>query len=150
MLIPNNFEFSTLELCDINELVIKEQYYIDLLKPEYNISKTAGTTKGIRHTIKWRKEHSIRMSGSGNPNFRKPMSLEQRVKLTNRKRSKETIERIRAAQIKRPVEGIHYLTGEVLEFDLVIGTKNAGFDPSHVCKSIRKGYKHKNFYWQYL
>ena len=38
----NNFEIYILEYCDKNSIVIKEQHYIDLLKPEFNILKKAG------------------------------------------------------------------------------------------------------------
>lgn len=45
----SNFSLDILEYC--KELVIKrEQYYIDLLKPEYNICKYAGSCLGYRHT----------------------------------------------------------------------------------------------------
>ena len=33
----NNFIYSILEICEIKNLLDREQYYIDLLKPEYNI-----------------------------------------------------------------------------------------------------------------
>lgn len=33
----NNFNLETLEYCDINSVIDREQYYIYLLKPEYNI-----------------------------------------------------------------------------------------------------------------
>lgn len=46
----SNFSLDILEYCT-KELVIKrEQYYIDLLKPEYNICKYAGSCLGYRHT----------------------------------------------------------------------------------------------------
>jgi group I intron endonuclease len=35
----SNFSLEILEYCDINILREKEQYYIDLLRPEYNINK---------------------------------------------------------------------------------------------------------------
>lgn len=42
----NNFNIEILEVCDISELIEREQYYIDSLKPEYNMSPIAGTTLG--------------------------------------------------------------------------------------------------------
>jgi hypothetical protein len=39
-----------LEFCDKKETLIREQYYIDLLKPEYNILKKAGSPLGFRHS----------------------------------------------------------------------------------------------------
>lgn len=36
-----NFSIDILEYCDISTLIEREQYYIDLLEPEYNILKIA-------------------------------------------------------------------------------------------------------------
>jgi len=37
-----NFTLEILEYCDKNNLIEREQYYIDLIKPEYNIQSIAG------------------------------------------------------------------------------------------------------------
>lgn len=42
----NNFEFIILEECSKDMLILKEQYYIDTYKPEYNILKIAGSSLG--------------------------------------------------------------------------------------------------------
>ena len=49
----SSFSLYILEYCDgsTKENIIKrEQYYIDLLKPEYNILKIAGSSLGFKHT----------------------------------------------------------------------------------------------------
>nr|QJQ35302.1 GIY-YIG endonuclease [Fusarium ficicrescens] len=46
----DNFSLSILKYCDATELIKWEQYYIDKLKPEYNILKFAGSSTGFRHT----------------------------------------------------------------------------------------------------
>ena len=48
----SNFNLEILEYCNIESLKIREQYYIDLLKPEYNICKTAGSMLGFKHSLK--------------------------------------------------------------------------------------------------
>jgi hypothetical protein len=35
-----------LEYCDLENIIDREQYYIDLLKPEYNVLKDAGSSLG--------------------------------------------------------------------------------------------------------
>lgn len=50
-----NFKFSIIETCD--NLVEREQYYIDTLKPEYNIFKTAYSVRGENHPM-FGKTHS--------------------------------------------------------------------------------------------
>lgn len=47
----SNFTLEILEYCDSKSAVIsREQYYIDVLKPEYNILKVAGSTLGFKHS----------------------------------------------------------------------------------------------------
>ena len=38
----SEFSLEILEYCDIKETIIREQFYIDYLNPEYNILKIAG------------------------------------------------------------------------------------------------------------
>ena len=39
-----------LEYCDKNNVIEREQYYMDLIKPQYNIVEIAGSTLGYKHT----------------------------------------------------------------------------------------------------
>lgn len=76
-----NFTFELVEdIKNIDIIFEKEQNWIDKYKPEYNISPTAGSPRGYKHTekalqclkarhptLEWRQEHSIRMTGKMNP-----------------------------------------------------------------------------------
>jgi group I intron endonuclease len=44
------FTYEVLEYCEKSVLLEREQYYLDLLKPEYNILATAGSILGYKHT----------------------------------------------------------------------------------------------------
>jgi group I intron endonuclease len=46
----SNFSLDILEYCSGDMLISREQYYMDKLNPEYNISKKAGTPLGIKHS----------------------------------------------------------------------------------------------------
>lgn len=46
----SSFSFEILEYCEPMGVIKREQYYIDLLEPEYNICQTAGSMLGFRHT----------------------------------------------------------------------------------------------------
>ncbi len=46
----SNFKLEILEYCDPTETIIKEQYYFDLLLPEYNILEIAGSSLGFKHS----------------------------------------------------------------------------------------------------
>jgi hypothetical protein len=52
-----NFNLSIIEYCKVEHLLIREGYYIDLLKPEYNIllEPTAGST-GFKHSPETREK----------------------------------------------------------------------------------------------
>lgn len=39
-----------LEYCDIKDTILREQYYFDKLKPEYNILENAGSSLGFKHS----------------------------------------------------------------------------------------------------
>lgn len=45
-----NFSLEILEYCDKSNLLEREQYYLDLLKPTYNILKLAGSSIGFKHS----------------------------------------------------------------------------------------------------
>lgn len=47
----SNFELSILEFCDSSVLLIREQYWLDNLKPAYNMAKIAGNTLGVKHRL---------------------------------------------------------------------------------------------------
>ena len=46
-----HFQIEILEYCNLNVVLKREQHYLDLLKPTYNILKKANSSKGYKHTI---------------------------------------------------------------------------------------------------
>lgn len=46
----SNFKLEILEYCDKSNTIQREQYYLDLLKPDYNINPTAGSLLGFKHS----------------------------------------------------------------------------------------------------
>ena len=45
----SGFQLEILEYCEPSDVIDREQYYIDLLVPEYNILKIAGSSLGYKH-----------------------------------------------------------------------------------------------------
>lgn len=45
----SNFTLEILEYCDKHNVLEREQYYMDLVKPQYNIVETAGSILGCKH-----------------------------------------------------------------------------------------------------
>jgi len=60
----SNFSLDILEYCELNILIKREQYYIDLLKPEYNLLKIAGSRYGHKLSDKTKKSISIALRGN--------------------------------------------------------------------------------------
>ena len=58
-----NFQLEMLEYCDREKCIEREQYYMDLLSPEYNILKIAGSSLGYKHT----EETIAKMGGVKSP-----------------------------------------------------------------------------------
>jgi hypothetical protein len=46
----SNFKLEIIEYCSLENTRIREQYFINLIKPEYNILKQTGSSLGYKHT----------------------------------------------------------------------------------------------------
>jgi len=80
----SKFTLEILEYCDIDCTIAREQYYIDILNPTYNILRVAGSPLGYRHT-----QESI-----------------EKLKIlgTGRKHSEEAKAKIKAARVGSIIE----------------------------------------------
>lgn len=71
----SSFSLEILEYCDQDIAVSREQYYLDLLKPEYNILTKAGSSLGYKHSaetiakLKGRKHSPEAIAKMKNRNF---------------------------------------------------------------------------------
>ena len=96
-----NFNFNIVEECLKEDLIKKEQYYIDTLKPEYNICKIAGSIEGIKRSEETKrkisesnkgkvlsKEARIKISKSLTGRKNKPHSLESKIKMSESRKGK--------------------------------------------------------------
>lgn len=66
-----NFVFSVIELCGKGDLIVREQFWIDEIKPIYNICKIAGSTLGLVHTEETKAKIAATKVGYLNPSFGK-------------------------------------------------------------------------------
>lgn len=51
----SGFKLEILEYCAPEKCIEREQYYIDIVKPKYNVLLTAGSPRGRKHTEEARK-----------------------------------------------------------------------------------------------
>jgi len=122
----SKFSLNILEYCEIDILIEREQYYIDTLKPEYNILSKAGSLAGFKHSVAARELMSIKKMNN-------VLSEEARLKI--------------AIAINQGVFTlVHNVdTGEVLSFvsirKAVLRKEFLGIPQSSIAKSIQlKGF----------
>jgi len=77
----DKFKLDILEYCEPEILIAREQYYIDLLKPEYNILKIANSRFGRKHTEETKLKISSKVKGTNHPFFGKEHTDESRNKI---------------------------------------------------------------------
>jgi group I intron endonuclease len=77
----SNFSLDILEYCEPSLLISREQYYIDLLKPQYNILKIAGSRLGYKHSEVTKAKMSISHTGKNNHFYGKTHTYETRKKI---------------------------------------------------------------------
>lgn len=78
----SNFSLEILEYCNKEDVLLREQYYLDLLKPEYNILKIAGNSFGYKHSPEVLKKMSDAKRGSNHNLYGKNHSEETRRKMS--------------------------------------------------------------------
>jgi len=99
------FKLEILEYCELADVIEREQYYIDLLCPEYNLNQIAGSRFGSKHSEETRQKMSENRKGGKNPmygvlgenspRFGLKHSEETLNKLRDRKHSEETKAKLR-------------------------------------------------------
>ena len=81
-----NFLFEVVEIINmVNEILSREQYYLDTLKPEYNICKIAGNTLGLKLSdeakLKMSNNAKLRI-GDKAPMYGKNHNLDTKLKIS--------------------------------------------------------------------
>jgi group I intron endonuclease len=134
----SGFKLDILEYCNKDEAVAREQYYLDLLNPEYNTLKKAGSTLGAKRSFA--SKHSAEtIAKFKEMRKNKVVSEETRAKLSenNLNRSLEYKEKLRALLLKRnlakghPIEVINISTNEKTIYP-TIRQATLALDVSHV------------------
>lgn len=77
----SNFSLYIMEYCEPELLIYREQYYLDLLDPEYNILKTAMNRLGSKQSESAKLKISLSQMGSKNHNYGKILSYDTRQKI---------------------------------------------------------------------
>lgn len=89
----DRFEFCIVEYCPVDKLLEREQYYIDTLLPEYNISRKAGSPLGIKRSDETKRKLSEIVKLAMTPDRRKRIGEMSKGRIV----SEETKEKMRAS-----------------------------------------------------
>jgi len=94
----SSFQLEILEYCDIADLNKREQYYLDTLKPRYNILKIAGSSSG--HKLSEETKAKISQSLKG-------VYVKEKSALYGRKHSEETkaLMSLKKSNVNNPLFG---------------------------------------------
>lgn len=158
----NKFDFGIIETVeDKNNLINREQYHIDKLKPFYNISPTAENSLGIKRSKKFKRKISLAQTGKklteehkknislGNKG--KIVSQETRRKISNKHSgkilSKEHREKLSKSHLGNKVKKEHLKKWEKPQAEetkkkMSMSHRNRWFEiRGYEYKEIKEGYK---------
>lgn len=155
-----NFKLQILEYCELKDLLVKEQYYINHLKPEYNILSVAGNSSGYKHTESTMAKFKLRMaSDKTRANLAEAasgriLSKEAKTKISMARTgtilSNETKTKLSniGAEIKGvPVKITNIVTGEVKQYStLTLAGIDLGVSRTAVKKAVVSGKAIKKIY----
>jgi group I intron endonuclease len=123
------FSFGVLEYCDKKDIYIREQYYIDTLNPEYNISRVAGSPLGVIRSKETKAKIAAARSGCMH-------SVETKTKISvgvfGRKHTEQALIKMREAKKdnKHPLFGKTHT--EETKTKMSVASPSSGFSPSPV------------------
>lgn len=97
--------FEIVELCNTDQLLVREQFYLDTLKPQMNAYKIAGSPQGFKHSEETKRKQSENQKG------RKVVFSEQAIANIRahacKPRSAETKKKMSEAAKRRSMEHLH-------------------------------------------
>lgn len=115
----DGFTLEILEYCEPSDLIKREQYYINLLKPEYNILKIAGSVLGVKRSEETKVK--LRMAALSRTEEALIKNKEHLKRLNSSEKQKKHLANLNAslehiAITAKPVVGLDTITGETIEF----------------------------------
>jgi len=101
------FSLEILEYCEPSKVIEREQFYIDLLNPTYNLLKVAGSPLGRKHSPEtivklkahiWTAEHKVKRSEHLKNLHASKEHQEQLKRLNSSKEQKERLNRLNSSK----------------------------------------------------
>jgi len=146
------------------DLLKREQYWIDKLNPRYNICKIAGNSIGCKRTDQTRQNIREAVTGVKHPEWRrKQKSLSQggdKHWTKKKKFSEEAKQRMSEAQKRlyeggykhprsKPLVGKSIVDGSLIFFESMQLASEEKYFPGYIRDSIKAGVPYKFFMWEH-
>lgn len=129
----SSFKLEIIEYCAPEKAIIREQYYLDLLQPEYNILKKAGFLLGFKHS----KETKTKLSAISKSRALSPENLE-RFKILSTRNERSTLQAKRLEQLKIQVFVLDSLNNETIVYPSITEAAQViGCDNSTIGKALK-------------
>lgn len=127
----SNFSLEILEYCDPDKKVLinREQYYIDLLEPDYNLLKKAGSLLGFKHS----EETIEKFKARTRTDQQKTKHLEQ-LKSLHKKQSV-------SIEVLDLETGITTIYSSINELSRFLGCSSPGTISSYFSRSTKKPFR---------
>lgn len=131
----NNFYFEIIEICPEKDVLKKEQYHLDTINPEYNLSPTAGNIKGVKRPL-----HAIQATAAKNRGRKSPDSVRKAVTESNKRRGKgkQDLKRYKGVftrKIKYKSNPVVNTKGEIFA-DVYVAALNKNINPQSIKDNI--------------
>ena len=163
----DNFIFYVIEFVDVKEkLIEREQYYIDNVKPEYNINLIANSSLGVKRSDEtkekvrqanlglkhpdWRNKIKSEAQGGDN-HWTKTKEFSEESKNKMSEAQKKLYENGYKSPIKKPILQYSLNMDLIKEWESAAEVKNVlGFNTSAICQCLKGKNKTSNkFIWKY-
>lgn len=140
------FVFEIIEYCDPDQLIIREQWYLDNWNPEYNIRIKAENNSGLTWSKITRQKILIKLLG-------RKLSEDTKNKISKSMLGKNVLGFGKEHPSSKPVAQLNILTGEVISIydNIRIAETHTNIDHSNISKVCRGKYKQAGGYsWKYI
>lgn len=164
--LSNSFVFYVIEFVEnIQELIKKEQYYIDLIKPEYNINLIANSSLGVVRSEETKEKVRQANLGLKHPEWRNKIKSKAQggdkhwtksKNFSNKSKSKmsETHKKLYESGYEHPRKK------KIMQYDLNMDlikiwdssaevSRTLNISPASICQYLKGNVKSKNYIWKY-
>lgn len=135
----NSFNLHILEYSDSENIIMCEQKWIDLIKPEYNLNLMAGSTKGYKHTSESIEKMKILATGRKHTDKVKDLMSKNRRGANNafynKKHTPETIEKFKNIARNRTYVPVKGLEVEITDLETNITTTHSSIREAAILNS---------------